>query len=88
MRRADAIYLDEIRKAVRTQVKYGADLIKFTATAGATFTWKGIAGNDQGVRMFRRWDADRRRWLIEMLHDDVYKIISANTGAFLSGIVE
>lgn len=61
---------------------------KFTATAGATFTWKGIAGNDQGVRMFRRWDADRRRWLIEMLHDDVYKIISANTGAFLSGIVE
>ncbi len=26
--------IDEIRKAVRTQVKYGADLIKFTATAG------------------------------------------------------
>ncbi|MFN8579709.1 MAG: amidohydrolase family protein [Gemmatimonadaceae bacterium] len=26
--------IDEIRKAVRTQVKYGADVIKFTATAG------------------------------------------------------
>lgn len=61
---------------------------KFTATAGATFTWKGLAGNDQGVRMFRRWDADRRRWLIEMIHDDVFKIISSSTGSFLSGIVE
>ena len=61
---------------------------KYTATAGATFTWRGIAGNDQGIRMFRRWDASRRRWVIEMLHDDVFKAISVNTGSFLSAIVE
>lgn len=61
---------------------------KFTATAGATFTWEGLAGNKQGVRMYRRWDAARRRWVIEMFHDDVFKIISANTGAFVSLVVE
>lgn len=61
---------------------------KYTATAGVTFTWRGIAGNDQGVRMFRRWDPSRRRWVIEMLHDDDFAVVSANVGCFFDGIVE
>lgn len=61
---------------------------KFTATAGATFTWRGLAGNDQGARTYRRWDPSRRRWVIEMFHDDVFKLVTASAGCFLSSIVQ
>lgn len=63
-------------------------MTKYTLTAGATITWRGNAGNDQGVRVFRRWDDSVRSWIIEVIHDDVQKIMAPTLGTFFSAIVQ
>lgn len=63
-------------------------MTKFTLTALTTITWKKLAGNDQGVRVYRRWDDSVRSWIIEVIHDDAQKIVAANLGTFFDNIVE
>jgi hypothetical protein len=61
---------------------------KFTTTAGTTITYRGLSGNDEGIRVYRRWSDDYRSWLIEVFHDDCFKVVDADLGVFLPGIVE
>lgn len=57
-------------------------------SAGYRFTWKGIAGNDQGLRSWSYWDQPRRSQMIEGALDDTFKIVSTKLGTFLTGIVQ
>lgn len=63
-------------------------MTKYTLTAFATITWRKLAGNDQGVRVYRRWSDEYRSWIVEVIHDDVQKQVSAALGTFFDNIVE
>lgn len=63
-------------------------MTKYTLTAFTTITWRKLAGNDQGVRVYRRWDDSVRSWIIEVFHDDVQKQVSSALGTFFDNIVE
>lgn len=57
-------------------------------SAGYRFTWKGIAGNDQGYRTWRYWQQDIRSFWIEAAIDDTFKSVSTKLGMFFSNIVQ
>lgn len=59
-----------------------------TPSAGYRFADQEISGNDQGVRNWKYWVQEKRSYYIESAIDDVYKLVSANLGTFLSGIVQ
>lgn len=61
---------------------------KLTLTAGVTITYRKLAGNPQGVRVYRRWDDNVRAWKIELFRDDVQKAVSTALGTFFSNIVQ
>lgn len=63
-------------------------MTKFTLSSATTITWRRLAGNDQGVRVYRRWDDSVRSWIIEVIHDEVFKIVSPALGTFFNNIVE
>lgn len=63
-------------------------MTKYTLTACTTITWRKLAGNDQGVRVYRRWSDDYRSHIIEVIHDDVQKQVSGALGTFFDNIVE
>lgn len=63
-------------------------MTKYTLTAMTTITWRKLAGNDQGVRVYRRWSDEYRSWIIEVIHDDVQKQVSDALGTFFNDIVE
>lgn len=56
-------------------------------TAGYRFTWAGVAGNDEGLRMWKYWDQPRRSTMVEGAIDDLFALVTAKCGMFLSGIV-
>lgn len=57
-------------------------------SAGYRFTWRGIAGNDQGYRTWRYWQQDIRSFWIEGAVDDTFKTVSTKLGMFFSNIVQ
>jgi len=61
---------------------------KLTLTAGVTITYRKLAGNDQGVRVYKRWDDNIRSYKVELFRDDVQKIVSSNLGTFFDAIVQ
>lgn len=96
---ADAVYNSALQGATASRgfilnsksawLGYVAPVMtKLTLTSGATITWKKLAGNDQGVRVYRRFSEDYRSHLIEIFHDDVQKIVSSSLGTFFDGIVQ
>lgn len=61
---------------------------KYTLTAGVTVTYRKLAGNDQGVRVYRRWSDEVRSHIVEVIHDDAQKVVCPKLGTFFSAIVE
>jgi hypothetical protein len=61
---------------------------KMTPSAGYRFAWRGIAGNDMGIRNWRYWDQPKRSWYVEMAVNDEYVKTSAALGTFFSAIVQ
>jgi hypothetical protein len=59
-----------------------------TPTAGATFTWQGVAGNREGIRVFKRFDPAVRSDIVEMIHNDEFAIVASSLGTFFSNIVQ
>jgi hypothetical protein len=59
-----------------------------TPTAGYRGTWKGIAGNDMGVRTFKYFDMDTHSWKVHSIVNDEFVMVNNKLGTFLTGIVQ
>lgn len=59
-----------------------------TPSAGYRFAWRGIAGNDMGIRNWKYWDQPRRSWFVELAVNDEYVQTAQKLGTFLTGIIQ
>lgn len=59
-----------------------------TPSAGYRFSWRGISGNDMGIRNWKYFNQPRRSWYVEAAINDAYIQTAQKLGTFLSAIIQ
>jgi len=61
---------------------------RMTPSAGYRGTWRGIAGNDQGVRTWSYFWMPKHSTYVESIVNDVFVMVNNKLGTFFSAIVQ